>query len=176
MSCIASASYDGTIRIWDVYTWTVRNVLSMEGPVIRVVFHPSLNQLASAGGGKDITIWDLDSSCPILTLKGHSAAVYEVCYSSDGTQLASRSYDKSVIVWDSATGAEIARLVCEGGSCPCTLRYSEDGGKLIVGYRDAHIRVWDTNTWQVSSVLTSHRSAVKDLCVPWISRGGGYVL
>ncbi|CAD8214704.1 unnamed protein product [Paramecium octaurelia] len=40
-------------------------------------------------------------------LDGHSRAVYSICYSPDGTTLASGGQDKSIRLWDVKSGQEI---------------------------------------------------------------------
>ena len=47
------------------------------------------------------------------TLTGHSDLVRSVAYSPDGKHIVSGSYDKTVKIWDSATGKEVSVLVCD---------------------------------------------------------------
>jgi WD40 repeat protein len=49
---------------------------------------------------------DVESSWNVVlqTLEGHSDAVNSVAFSHDSKLLASASYDKTVKVWDAATG------------------------------------------------------------------------
>ena len=44
-------------------------------------------------------MWDATSSRPLLTLRGHSDAVYDVAFRPDGTRLATASADKTVRVY-----------------------------------------------------------------------------
>jgi WD40 repeat protein len=41
-------------------------------------------------------------------MRGHSAAVSSVCFSSDGKELTSGSYDTTVRNWDLATRASLS--------------------------------------------------------------------
>src|SRR5262249_23723821 len=51
--------------------------------------------------------WNHRTHLELLTLKGHAAPVVEICFSPDGTRLASASDDHTVKVWDSTSGQEL---------------------------------------------------------------------
>jgi WD40 repeat protein len=75
------------------------------------------------------------------TLKGHTGFVYSVAYSPDGKTLASGSYDKSIKLWDVATGRELATL--KGNTdAVCSVAYSPNGKTLAAGSGDLTGRLW----------------------------------
>ena len=55
-------------------------------------------------------VWDVATGTEMVKLEGHSDSVTSVSWSSDGTRIASGSYDKTVRVWDLATGTEMVKL------------------------------------------------------------------
>ena len=58
-------------------------------------------------------------SAVLQTLEGHSSYVNSVAFSPDGKQVVSGSDDKTVRLWDAATGAALQTL--EGHSGPSVL-------------------------------------------------------
>jgi WD40 repeat protein len=52
-------------------------------------------------------VWDLSGRKEALRLRGHADLVRSVAYSKDGSRLVTASADKSVRIWDAATGKEL---------------------------------------------------------------------
>ncbi len=90
-------------------------VLSAQGVVVKVVFRPDGQRLASGGGvykGRgswvtgEINVWDPATGQNVLAFPGHAKGVMGLDYSPDGKRLASASAD-GVKVWDAATGKQL---------------------------------------------------------------------
>src|SRR5262245_53162176 len=112
---LASASYDGTLKLWDVTTAKERTTLQGHtGCVGTVAFNPDGKTLASAIMGSPIAdpdnntikLWDVTTSKERAILQGHEGMVYSVAFSPDGKTLASVSHDETVKLWNVATGKE----------------------------------------------------------------------
>lgn len=89
---LASASYDKSIKLWDLQS--KKEIATLTGPsgyVGDVAFSPDGQTLAFASRNKTIKLWDLQSKKEIATLTGHRDEVSKVVFSSDGQTLASAS-------------------------------------------------------------------------------------
>ena len=93
----------------------------------------------------------------IATLEGHTRFVRSVAYSPDGTILASGSADKSVKLWDVATGQNIATL--NHTSSVTSVAFSPDGTTLASG-SGREIKLWDVATGRNITTLEGHESWV----------------
>jgi WD40 repeat protein len=68
--------------------------------------------------------------------------VPSVGWCPDGTRLASGSLDRTVRVWDVATGASVATLEGHTQAVP-SVGWCPDGTRLASGSADLTVRVWD---------------------------------
>jgi WD40 repeat protein len=97
---IASASHDGTIRIWDAETNICLHTLTdHNGCVYAAMFSPDSKYIASASEDKTVRIWDAGAGVCLYTLQDHTHWVGSVSFSPDGKRIASASLDNTVRIW-----------------------------------------------------------------------------
>jgi WD40 repeat protein len=80
----------------------------------------------------------------VATLGGHIEAIYGIAFSPDSKQVASASFDRTIKVWDAATGKEIKTLGGSAGHQNLVLcvAYSPGGQWLASGGVDNTARIW----------------------------------
>lgn len=101
------------------------------------------------------------------TLQAHTNYVWDVAVGPEGRRAFSASNDKTVKMWDLATGSLLATFSGHS-SFVCSVSVSPDGIQLAAGAFDGSIKVWSTNSGNVTANL-HHRSS--DAKVAWSPTG-----
>ncbi|BAY29832.1 protein kinase [Nostoc carneum NIES-2107] len=96
------------------------------------------------------------------TLTGHSNWVTSVAISPDGKTLASGSHDKTIKLWNLATGKLIRTLTGHSGWIH-SVAFSRDGNILASGSEDKTIKLWNLVTGEQIGTLTGHSNWVNSV-------------
>ena len=98
---LASASWDRSIRLWDMRTRRDEGY-SLDGHnlwVSSVLFSPDSRTIFSASGDRTIRIWDVGTRQMRFTLRDHEAPLHGLDLSSDGNLLVAGGHDGQVRFW-----------------------------------------------------------------------------
>jgi WD40 repeat protein len=131
------------------------------GPILRaawklgfVALFPVLSAPLPAQEGK-----------PLATLEGHTEAVRSVCFGPDGRTLASGSDDKSVKLWDVATGRNTTTLKEEDPYLWSCAAFSPDGKMLATGGWFNKVKLWDVGTRKGKVLLDERKQCPETVAV-----------
>ncbi|VTR91003.1 wd-40 repeat protein : (Myosin heavy-chain) kinase OS=Calothrix sp. PCC 6303 GN=Cal6303_2739 PE=4 SV=1: WD40: WD40: WD40: WD40: WD40 [Gemmata massiliana] len=148
---LASASSDGTARIWDIASSkpSERSALQKSGDKLHALtFAPNSRTLAVGSGSLNGFVWlyDVSDKAPqeAGTLRGARGAVDALSFSPDGKQVAGAGEDRTLRIWEPARGSTSeARALLLGHTQPVrAVAFSPDGMGAATASRDATIRLW----------------------------------
>ncbi len=145
---LASASYDGTVQLWNLKQHDKKHILDKQKCKVRsVTFSQNGRILALGGDDGSIWLWNipLDASEPSLlqTLRGHKKEVRSVAFSPNGQMLVSGSWDQKVLLWNMTDLDQPPTTLGECGDWIWSVVFSPDGERLAAGCRDGSVWLWN---------------------------------
>jgi WD40 repeat protein len=157
---LVTASHDGTVRSWDAEPLpadgTGPEFLTLRGHpggVQSVAFAPRGQHLAAIGKGI-VTVWDVRTWKELYTQDQQRGTC--LAFSPDGRLLAAGFANKTVRVWDVATGETTCVLRGHTNGLT-TVAFSLSGEHIASGSFDCTVRVWDMKTGrEVQSAADNH--------------------
>ncbi len=166
---IATASWDKTVKIWDLETGADVLTLRGHGGVISsVAFSPHGDTIATASWDKTLRLWDaVDGRCT-ATLQGHTGVVTAVQFSPSGNILVSGGWDKTVRFWNAKDGQPLS--VLQGHQRMVTsVAVNREGTLVASGSWDKTVRVWSREGGPNLASLKGHSGDVT--CVAFAPTG-----
>ncbi|MGK3969538.1 AAA family ATPase [Sorangium sp. So ce118] len=98
------------------------------------------------------------------TLSGHSGPVNACAVSPDGQRIVSASWDRTLKVWDLASGKLLSTLEGHSGWVnACAV--SPDGQRIVSASTDSTLKVWDLASGKLLSTLEGHSGDVNACAV-----------
>jgi WD40 repeat protein len=158
---LASASLDGTVRLWDLSE--PRSVRVLKGPHAplrfeSMAFTPSGRRLLCGLRSGDIQIWSVSSGKLLQTLHGHSGLVSSLSLAPNGKVAVSGSWDGTIKLWDLASKSLLLTAV--------TLRPGEWAAFTPDGYVDASAKGRSLIQWKVGDQRFFHQVGWQRYHVP----------
>jgi RNA polymerase sigma factor (sigma-70 family) len=140
---MASASYDGTVKLWDVAERReIATVRHVNREAFQVVFSPDGKTMATTGADGSVRIWDAQTGNELITYKGHGKEVYGVAFTPDGKTVVSGDGAGAIHFMDASSGKKTYNLVeCHQAGIH-QLRFTPDGKTLVTSGYDKTLKVW----------------------------------
>jgi WD40 repeat protein len=151
---LASAGDDGTVRLWDAASG--KQVNNFRGHILNYVralaVHPSGRWLASATNDC-VRLWPVaEDPLDVRILRGHDAPLLGLHFSPDSQTLVSASIDRTVRLWDVASGQQKHLLLGHTDRATRAL-FRANGRQLASVGSDGTIRLWDAIKGQAAGLL-----------------------
>ncbi len=166
---IASAAFDGTVRIWDPRSPAAPVVLKgHERAVLALAWSPDGQRLATGSEDTTLRLWDPERPEALAVVR-HPDWVTAVAWSPDGRRVATASRDHDARIWDPGhTDTPPVVLTGHAGALK-TLAWSPDGRRIATGGEDGTLRIWDPEQGEAVAIFSGHWGEVA--AVAWSPDG-----
>ena len=144
-----------------IHTWEAHN----KGILALRLFPHSGHMILSGGMDSTIKIWDMYHERQLMrTYLGHSKSIKDLCFSNDGTKFLSSSFDKMMKLWDTETGACLARFT--SGKVANAIKFNPNEDKqneFLAATSDKKILQFDLRTQDAVQEYDHHLAAVNTI-------------
>lgn len=145
---IASASYDKTIKLWNLKTGQLINTLTGHNSWVRsIAISPDGQTLASGGGSLDpntdtnVRLWNLQTGKLIRTIPGNPDSTSFVGFSPDGQTLVLAS-ETAIKIYNTNSGELVRTINAPSDEGIKAVAVSPDG-TIATTSLDASVRLWN---------------------------------
>ncbi|MFQ3556669.1 WD40 repeat domain-containing protein [Streptomyces gramineus] len=160
---LATASRDGTARVFDARSGRPLSVLPCDGAMVESVsFSPDSTRVATAGRDQVVRLWDAVTGEPVRQLGGAGDIGRQVAWSPDGLRIAATFKDQVVRVWEAGTGRLVHELRGHTGDV-WGVTWAPGGSRLATASHDRTVIVWDAATGSITTTLTGHTEFVEGI-------------
>jgi WD40 repeat protein/DNA-binding transcriptional regulator YiaG len=160
---LATASWDGTVKLWDLeqgaLLWTGNHL-----DIIRALaFSPTGHLLATGCDDGTIHLWNPASGVLIQQIRDERGAVYTLAWSPDSYLLASSGIDGSIRLWQiqGTPSATCIQVLSGHTNWTFGLAFAPDGATLASGGWDKTVKLWDVENFRLRHTLTGHTGRVQ---------------
>ncbi|MAS37857.1 MAG: XRE family transcriptional regulator [Anaerolineaceae bacterium] len=154
---LATASWDGSVKVSDVTSGTLLWSGWHTGHGNRVAYSPEGATLASGGNDAFVRLWNARTGAPLQTI-AHPDAITALAWSHDGRYMATGDLKGCVRVWSMhETEPVVCRLTLDDHTnCVEGLAFSPDSRFLASASWDRTVKLWDIANGKLHETLTAH--------------------
>lgn len=134
------AAESGIVRILDTGSGEIlRSWTAHADTIYSMALSHDGKRLATAGGDKQVRLWNPDTGAETARLEAHSSQVLSVAFNPDDTQLITGGADRQLKVWDAVTRGNLISLPVKDSafnaltwslSGPAVFAAMDDGGLM----------------------------------------------
>src|SRR5205085_10563041 len=180
---LLAASSDRSVKVFDAATWNEARSVRGDGgeangqaPSEVAAFSPQGRLLVTSNGDKTVQLRDLSASVSggaavggdggggARVFESYSSGVYATAFSPDKRWFATGGKDKTVRVWEVATGRKVRTLTGHTGWVT-SLAFSPDSRWLASASLSGAVKLWDNETGRAARTLEGHTEAVNSVAL-----------
>jgi WD40 repeat protein len=162
---LATASHDGSVRLWDARSGALRARLVLGASVARVEWSPGGDRVATGADDGTVALWNRDGRA--LARVRRTGSIQALLFTADGKRLVFGTATGEVAAWDGKSATAVSVLLAassEGsswGRSPVAI--STDGAWLAAGDRAGQLHVVDLRDGSAHGTWQAHQGPVSSV-------------
>ena len=170
-----SASWDGSLRYWDLDDHRLILHLKLTpSPAMSVALSPGGTQVLSGGSDHVMRLLNLETGEEVRTYAGHPNTVWDVAFSPDGKRALSGCSDGNARLWDLKSGEILRTLETNPKGRAWTVAFTRDGKQAVTGGGNtfeksdgpaSSLRLWDLSTGKPIRQFEGHTKDVRHVAI-----------
>lgn len=157
----ATASGDGTIKLWEFDTFQNLSTLSGHSQdVYTVDVNKTGTQILSGGFDRVTHLWDVEAGVLVNSMKNHKGAVTSVCFDTSGNMAVTGGKDLQICITDLRSGICLRNLTPVLGEVAsvCADRCFT---RILAATKNSTNRIWDLRMAGTSVLFKGHQNFSK---------------
>jgi len=167
---LVSGSDDGTVSVWlpsallvpGTTVFVPTNIWRTADRVTCVAINPFF-QLVAAGSYKTLSVWNLGTGKPALTIDEIEGWVNDVAFDPGAGVMAVADSSNHLRLWNTSNWVLTHHLQLDELDLITSLGFSPNGNRLAIGSNNGRVLVWDLNSNTVFDPNNVYYQAVTDV-------------
>ena len=153
----ASASGDGTVKVWNLQSRDEKYSIKYDNDVYSVDINKSGTKLITGGFDKIFELFDVETGRSLFKKEGHLAAITSVLFDPSGNMAVTGGKDLTIRIWDLRNAIvvrELTPVLAEVSSVAADSCFS----KILGSTKNSSIRIWDLRMTEEVTLLRGHQN------------------
>ncbi len=156
---IATASDDGTVKLWNQQGQLLQTFKGHNSPISDVDLSKDGKMIATASDDGTAKLWNQQGQS-LQTFKGHNSPISNIDLSKDGEMIATASDDGTVKLWNQQ-GKNFYTWKADHNQV-LDLYFSPDGETIVTASNDGTVKLWNQQG-QLLQTLKGHDDRLSDI-------------
>jgi len=161
---VATASYDGTARLWNAVTGEAeQELVGHDGPLVAIEADATETMLLTASRDGTARLWDTATGQHLFTLAHPGGSeLMNARFDERGSRVVTASQDRTAIVWDTSTGRALRTLGSHEGIVS-DARFIPGTPWVLTSCFDFKARLWNWETGELRATMVGNGSAMRSM-------------
>jgi WD40 repeat protein len=162
---VVSASFDRTLKVWDLAYGTALQTLTGHTDAVKAVaVTPDGRWVISGSKDRTLKVWDLERGLNLATLTGHTGMIETVAVTPDSRRAVSGSWDHTLKIWDLERKKELHTMIGHTRQVEA-VALTPDGRLAVSASSDKTLKIWDLDHGKELYTLSAHNDGVTSVAV-----------